>query len=52
LDAALMPIGSAHRAPMAAAHAISDAVLWQGEIIAISKASGEILNLGPAGGAA
>jgi hypothetical protein len=52
LDAALMPTGSAQSRANGRRHAISDAVLWQGEIIAISKASGEILNLGPAGGAA
>lgn len=42
----LMPVGSAHSRANGRRHAISDAVSWNGDILAVSKASGEILNLG------
>ena len=47
LDGGLMPVGSAHSRANGRRHAISDALVWNGELIAASKASGEILNLGP-----
>lgn len=47
LDNDLMPTGSAQSRANGRRHAISDAVVWNGEVIAVSKASGEILNLGP-----
>lgn len=47
LDDNLMPVGSAQSRANGQRHAISDAVIWNGEVIAVSKASGEILNLGP-----
>jgi hypothetical protein len=49
LDPQLMPVGSAHSRANGRRHAITDAVSWNGDIIAISQASGEILNLGPEG---
>jgi hypothetical protein len=52
LDESLMPVASAHSRANGRRHAISDATVWNGDLIAVSKASGEILNLGPAGGAA
>lgn len=45
-DAALMPVGSAHSRANGARHAIADVAVWNGELIALSRASGEILNLG------
>jgi hypothetical protein len=47
LDDNLMPTGSAQSRANGQRHAISDATIWNGDIIAVSKASGEILNLGP-----
>lgn len=47
LDEGLMPVGSAHSRANGRRHAIADATLWNGDIVAVSKASGEILNLGP-----
>jgi hypothetical protein len=52
LDDRLMPVASAHSRANGRRHAISDTAVWNGDLIAVSKASGEILNLGPAGGAA
>jgi hypothetical protein len=49
LDDDLMPVGSAHSRANGRRHAISDTVVWQGDILAVSKASGELLNLGPDG---
>lgn len=49
LDRQLMPIRSAHSRANGRRHAITDAVSWNGDIIAVSQASGEILNLGPEG---
>lgn len=46
LDDALMPVASAHSRANGRRHDISDVVSWQGELIAVSRASGEILNLG------
>ncbi|MDP3960212.1 MAG: hypothetical protein Q8Q26_09180 [Pseudorhodobacter sp.] len=46
LDADLMPIGSAHSRANGLRHAITDVCEWNGDLIAISRASGEILNLG------
>jgi hypothetical protein len=46
LDADLVPTGSAQSRANGRRHAISDVVTWNGELIAVSKASGEILNLG------
>jgi hypothetical protein len=47
LDENLMPVGSAQSRANGRRHAISDALVWNGDVIAVSKASGEILNLGP-----
>jgi len=47
LDDNLMPTGSAQSRANGRRHAISDALVWNGDVIAVSKASGEILNLGP-----
>lgn len=47
LDDGLMPVASAHSRANGRRHAIADATMWNGDIIAVSKASGEILNLGP-----
>lgn len=51
-DAALMPIGSAHSRANGIRHAITDVASWNGELIAVSRASAEILNLGPEGNVA
>jgi hypothetical protein len=48
LSDALAPVGSAHSRADGRRHAISDALVWNGELIAVSKASGELLNLGAA----
>jgi hypothetical protein len=47
LDNNLMPTGSAQSRANGQRHAISDATIWNGDVIAVSKASGEVLNLGP-----
>ncbi|HLH49790.1 MAG TPA: strictosidine synthase, partial [Roseiarcus sp.] len=52
LDDALMPIGAAHSRADGRRHGISDALVWNGDLIAVSKASGELLNLGCARGPA
>lgn len=49
LDDKLMPVASAHSRANGLRHAISDVASWNGELIAASKASGEILKLGPGG---
>ena len=49
-DEALMPVASAHSRANGRRHAISDVATWRGDRIAISKASGELLNLGKQGG--
>jgi hypothetical protein len=46
LDEALMPVASAHSRANGTRHAISDVAVWNGDLIAVSKASGELLNLG------
>jgi hypothetical protein len=46
LDKDLMPGGSAQSRANGRRHAISDAVVWNGDVITVSQASGEILNLG------
>ena len=46
MDESLMPVGSAHSRANGRRHAICDAAVWNGDLIAVSKASGEILNLG------
>lgn len=49
LDEQLMPVASAQSRAHGKRHAISDATVWNGEVIAVGKASGEILNLGAGG---
>ncbi|WP_374385100.1 hypothetical protein [Dongia sp.] len=46
LDKALMPVGAAHSRANGRRHAITDALAWNGNTIAISLGSGELLNLG------
>lgn len=46
LDDKLMPVGSAQSRADGRRHAISDVAVWNGETLAVSRASGEILNLG------
>jgi hypothetical protein len=46
LDEKLMPVGSAQSRANGRRHAISDVATWNGDRIAVSKASGELLNLG------
>lgn len=46
MDENMMPVGSAQSRANGQRHAISDVAVWNGELIAISKASGEIVNLG------
>ena len=48
LDNALMPTGSAHSRANGRRHAICDVCDWKGDLIALSRASGEVLNLGAA----
>lgn len=45
-DDAFMPVASAHSRADGRRHAISDVTVWNGNLVAISRASGEILNLG------
>jgi hypothetical protein len=52
LSDALMPIGAAHSRADGRRHAISDVLVWNGDLVAVSKASGELLNLGCARGVA
>ncbi|MBK8160942.1 MAG: hypothetical protein IPK59_19990 [Rhodospirillaceae bacterium] len=49
LDRHLLPVRSAHSRANGRRHAITDALSWHGDIIAVSQASGEILHLGPEG---
>lgn len=44
-DAQLMPVGSAQSRANGRRHAISDAAMWNGDIVAVSRGSGEILRL-------
>jgi hypothetical protein len=46
LDEKLMPVGSAQSRANGRRHAISDVAIWNGDRIAVSKAGGELLNLG------
>jgi hypothetical protein len=46
LDDDLTPVGSAQSRANGRRHAVSDATIWNGDVIAVSTASGEILNLG------
>ena len=46
LSEALAPVGSAHSRANGRRHAVSDALVWNGALLAVSKASGELLNLG------
>jgi len=46
LDQKLMPLGSAQSRANGRRHAISDVATWNHDRIAVSKASGELLNLG------
>jgi hypothetical protein len=46
LDTNLTPTGSAHSRANGKRHAIADVCDWNGDLIALSRASGEILNLG------
>jgi hypothetical protein len=49
LDESLTPVASAHSRANGRRHAITDATVWNGRLVAVSKASGEILDLGPEG---
>lgn len=49
LDEHLMPVASAHSRANGQRHEIADALVWQGELVAVSRASGELLRL-PMGG--
>ena len=49
MDRDLAPVASAHSRANGRRHAIADATVWNGRLIAVSKASGEILDLGPEG---
>ncbi len=46
-DENLMPVASAQSRANGARHAISDVVEWQGSLVAVSRGSGELLDLGP-----
>ena len=48
-DRAMMPVASAHSRANGFRHAISDVALWNGSLIAVSRASEEILKFDPAG---
>lgn len=45
LDAALTPVGSAHSRADGRRHFISDAIEWNGHLVAVSRSSGELLRL-------
>jgi hypothetical protein len=47
LDETLAPVRAAHSRANGRRHAISDALVFNSDLIAVSKASGELLNLGP-----
>ncbi|MGE0503558.1 MAG: hypothetical protein AB7I79_17680 [Rhizobiaceae bacterium] len=51
LDEQLMPVASAHSRANGARHAISDVTAWNGDLVAVSKASGELLRFGAGAGA-
>ena len=46
LDERLMPVASAHARANGTRHAVSDVATWNGELVAVAQASGELLNLG------
>jgi len=46
-DRAKMPVGSAHSRANGTRHAISDVTSWNGSLIAVSRASGELLKFAP-----
>lgn len=46
MDESLMPVGSAQSRANGQRHAVSDVAVWNGDLVAISKTSGEIVNLG------
>lgn len=46
LDERLLPVASAHARANGRRHAIIDVALWNGTLVALSKASGELLDLG------
>jgi hypothetical protein len=48
-DSAMMPVASAHSRANGVRHAISDVVSWNGSLMAVSRASAEILKFPPAG---
>ncbi|MCX7303157.1 MAG: hypothetical protein NTV73_02290 [Hyphomicrobiales bacterium] len=48
MDESLMPVGSAQSRANGRRHAICDATVWNGALIAVSRASGEILKVGEA----
>ncbi|MBX3578633.1 MAG: hypothetical protein KF723_15620 [Rhizobiaceae bacterium] len=45
LDDRLMPVASAHSRANGTRHAISDVATWNGALVAVSRASGELLRL-------
>jgi hypothetical protein len=51
-DGVMMPIASAHSRANGINHAISDVVSWNGNLIAVSRASGAILKFAPTGNVA
>jgi hypothetical protein len=48
-DSAMMPVSAAHSRANGTRHAISDVLSWNGALIAVSRGSGAILKLEPAG---
>jgi hypothetical protein len=48
-DERFLPVGSAHSRANGLRHAISDVVEWKGNLVAVSRASGEIVNVGHGG---
>ena len=48
-DNAMTPVGSAHSRANGIRHAISDVIAWNGSLIAVSRASEEILKFSPTG---
>jgi hypothetical protein len=47
-DRSMMPVGSAHSRANGARHAISDVATWNGSVVAVSRASSEILKFSSA----
>lgn len=48
-NSSLMPVGSSHSRANGVRHAITDVVLWNGALLAVSHASHEILKFAPSG---